>query len=510
MARMPRLIAALEAGFPVDVVAHSRQRPCDALVTLDAEPAWLDAVAVDGVPVIAFATPPSGATANVTLGEGARVDRRLHHVVLERQAAAALSASERDEVLAHTVGRAAWTIRRDGSLRRVGSAPRELVGHETLKDAIHSDRGLAIVALLELVREVTASRAFAAPPLRAAMLFDDPNLRRASYGFIDYCDLIRHADQHAYHASMAMIPIDGRFTSRSAVALFRDRPDRLSLAFHGNNHRNRELLRPSTMDDALALCAQAMGRIERFEARSGLSVDRVMTAPHGMCSRLTARALGALGFDALCAIHPYPWTERPPADRPLTGSEPATLVEGCAVIPRVPLDWGATGLALHAFLDHPIVLYGHHDDVAGGLEPLARAAAAVNRLGDVRWCSLSDIAASNHSVRIDGARAIVRMYANRARVALPDDVEELVVVTPDGSTSGYGGWSAGRRPAEIAAIGESASRPADATVEICLHSVWATTPERATRRASDLWPIVRRIGTELRDRTAPARARRRA
>ncbi len=103
----------------------------------------------------------------------------------------------------------------------------------------------------------------------------------------------------------------------------------------------------------------------------------------------------------------------------------------------------AAELALHAFLDHPIVLYGHHDDVAGGLEPLARAAAAVNRLGDVRWCSLSDIATSNHGVRIDGARATVRMHANRALVALPGDVEELVVVTPTDSDSGYAGWSAG-------------------------------------------------------------------
>ncbi len=65
-------------------------------------------------------------------------------------------------------------------------------------------------------------------------------------------------------------------------------------------------------------------------------------------------------------------------------------------------------------------------------------------------------------------------------------------------------------PAAITAIGESATRPADATVEIRLHSRWATTPERVAGHASDLWPIVRRIGTELRDRTAPVRARGRA
>ena len=47
---------------------------------------------------------------------------------------------------------------------------------------------------------------------------------------------------------------------------------------------------------------------------------------------------------------------------------------------------------MRAFLDHPVVLYGHHEDLAGGLEPLARAAEAVNRLGDVHWMSMGDIA----------------------------------------------------------------------------------------------------------------------
>ncbi len=214
---------------------------------------------------------------------------------------AELSVGEGEEVLARTAGRPAWTGRGDSSLRRVGSAPRELFGDESLKDAIHSNRGLAIIALLELVRQVTAPHDFDAPPLRAAILFDDPNLRRTSYGFIRYSDLIDHADAHGYHASIAMIPIDGRFSSRSAVGLFHDRPDRVSLTFHGNSHRKRELLRPATMADALALCGQAVRRIERFEARSGLSVDRVMTAPHGMCSQTDGARARRAAASTRCA-----------------------------------------------------------------------------------------------------------------------------------------------------------------------------------------------------------------
>ena len=118
---------------------------------------------------------------------------------------------------------------------------------------------------------------------------------------------------HGYHASMAMIPLDAGRPHGPTVSLFRRRRDRLSLVFHGNDHVKQELLRPRAPDDALAMAAQAMRRIERFERRCGLPVDRVMTPPHGLCSESVTQALAAVGFDALCAIHPIPWTGAPPS-----------------------------------------------------------------------------------------------------------------------------------------------------------------------------------------------------
>ena len=117
------------------------------------------------------------------------------------------------------------------------------------------------------------------------------------------------------------------------------------------------------------------------------------------------RALGALRFDGLCAIHPLPWTDRPPSDPPLAGWEPAQFVAGCPVVPRIPLSSSAADIALTALLDQPLVLYGHHEDVAEGLEPLAEAAAMVNRLGDARWMSVGEIAATNYAVRVTGSSA---------------------------------------------------------------------------------------------------------
>ena len=156
------------------------------------------------------------------------------------------------------------------------------------------------------------------------------------------------------------------------MELFRRRADRLSLIVHGNDHTKGELL--ATDDDVTAqtIAAQAIRRIQRFERRSGLAVDRVMAPPHGLCSEPMTRALGAVGFDALTAIHPLPWTEMPPADPLLAGWRPADFVAGCPVVPRIPLGSTAADIGLRAFLDHPLIVYGHHEDVAGGLDAWRR------------------------------------------------------------------------------------------------------------------------------------------
>jgi hypothetical protein len=229
-----------------------------------------------------------------------------------------------------------------------------------------------------------------------------------------------------------------------------------------------------------------------------------MTAPHGMCSETVARALAGVGFDALAAIHPLPWTEQAPASRLLAGWDPAEFAGPCAVIPRFTLDWTATEIALRAFLGHPIVIYGHHEDLAGGLEPLAEAALRVNRLGSVEWTSLGEIARRNYAVRIAGGTARVRPFAGRVAVTLPAAVEQVVVEAPRESAADFAGWALGddvatvrfdvpihRPPGPL----EIRLRPADA-VDLAAVKPPPWTP----------WPLLRRVATEARDRALPLRA----
>jgi hypothetical protein len=508
-----RLFDALEAALPVRFRPwRRREQSCDGLIVLGTGivPARPDGA--PDVPMLALAGSASSPAPaeDVRLADHAGVDRRLRGVVLPSDGASiAMGVAEGEQVMASGPSGPFWTLT-EGPVRvhRVRAVLPVLKPDEVLRDALTPERAFALVGLVQFLRELVGER-WQAPPLRAAIIFDDPNLRRPSYGYIDYRGLAAHADAHGYHAAMAMIPRDARRPHAGAVDTFRSRSDRLSLVIHGNDHLKRELMQPLDLARALELAAQAVRRVARFEARTGLCVDRVMVPPHGLCSRTMTRALGALGYDALCAIHPYPWTERPPRDHLLAGWAPTAFLAGCAMLPRFPLHCSSAETALRAFLDQPLVLYGHHDDLAGGLEPLVEAARNVNRLGEVQWMSLGDIAASSYDIRVEGATAVIRPWGRRVRVALPAGVTDLVVEAPamTGADAALRGW----RPAASAmaaplAFGAAAPVAGGREALVELVSQWEADAWSVRAPAWRPWPGVRRAATETRDRLLPVRA----
>lgn len=500
-----RLFSALEAAFPVCFKPAAEDLNAAATIALcpgDAFPSVAE-IGQKGTPVLAIGGEPRSQARprKFVVSDGASVDPRIRGIsAFDRLDGPSLeSTGEGEEILAGVRSQAVWTKSAGSApVYRVCSSLPELEPAQSLRD-LFAGRALVLIALTHFLRAVSAANAAEPPPLRAAILFDDPNLRWRTYGFIDYRRLLEHADAHGYHASMAMIPLDVRHQHRATVQLFRERPDRLSLILHGNNHVSQELMRPSSEAEALAISAQALRRAAHFEAHYDLRMDRVMTPPHGLCAANVARALGALGFDALCAIHPLPWTEQTPADRPLAGWDPAEFAAGCAVIPRVPLDTDIAEIALRAYLDQPLILYGHHDDLADGLDLLAQTAAKVNRLGDVRWSSLGEIAASNYSSRLDDGALTIQPYAHRLQVKLPDGARSLSIAAPRGADHGFSGWnSAGE------SIAFDSPVPAqEGELEIRLTSAVATDPENVPDPTTRVWPVLRRAATETRDRLRP-------
>jgi hypothetical protein len=507
LAARSRLVASLEAAFPVSFKPASGGRiAADAVISVgDRDGLAGDReLPVSPLPTLAIGDrplPQSDAT-DVLLSDSDSMDPRLRGISVRDsvQVPGLEAAGGSQEVLATIGTEPAWTKSRGPApVHRLRSSLPELSEEQSLRD-LFERRALTLVALIHFLRELTAIDAFRPPGLRATILFDDPNLRWRTYGFIDYRALLAHADAHGYHAAMAMIPLDGWLQHRPTVELFRRRADRLSLVLHGNNHLARELMASTDYADAVATAAQAMRRAERLEARYGLRMDRVMTPPHGMCSAAVARALGALGFDALCAIHPFPWTERAPADRPLAGWDPAEFACGCAVIPRIPLTTAFSELAFRAFLDQPLVLYGHHDDLSGGLDLLSETVSRVNRLGEIRWTSLGEIAATNYASRQEGSTMRIRPYSHRLRIDVPEGVDSVVIAEPRGS-----GDELSARPAE-----DSQSVPlgssfncGEGALEVRLRPASHIDPSSVPSPAPRIWPILRRAATEVRDRLRP-------
>lgn len=444
----PNLFAALEAALPV----RFEGRDPGALADLDAAieiGGAANAGAAGDTPTLSLliAEPTSGGEpVDQSLTAASELDPRLRgaalpdtHLGSAQHRGASLGASEGATVLATCAGTPTWT--RSGRLERALMAPSELAADEALRERLCLGRSAALLPLVHFLRRLTAAIRWQPPVARASIVFDDPNLHWPSYGFVRLAELSEHARAYGYHAALATVPLDTRFAHRAAVRAVQGSDGAISLVVHGNDHNGGELGRQQTEAEGLALAAQALRRIGAFERRTGIDVDRVMVPPHEECSEAMMAGLLRSGFDAITMTRPFPWLARPPRTwlaRPegtdaLVGWHPADFAGTMPVLLRHPLlTRDAPELVLRAFLDQPLILYGHHGDLAdGGLDVLASAVEDVNRLRETRWCSLGEIVAGSFETRLQGPLLGVRPLTRRALVKIPAAVEQLVVELPD-------------------------------------------------------------------------------
>jgi hypothetical protein len=394
----------------------------------------------------------------------------------------------------------------------------ELGEDEALREHLCAGRFMGLLPLVHFLTQILGADGWRLPPPRASFVIDDPNLHWPSYGFIDYRELIAHATRHGYHLGFATVPLDGWLADRRVTALLTRNASALSLSIHGNDHIARELDQLSTDAQAQAAIAQALRRIAALEHRSGVSVDRVMVPPHSACSEPALRAMFLLGLDAACSTKPHPWRYDLPAATPLDGWRPAELVAGgIPVLPRYPFSAQREDLALQALLGHPLILYGHHEDFAQGLDFLAQAASDIRMLGDeVQWGSLSWIARGNFATRRLGETLLVRMHARRVEVEVPAGVRELrlLIDEPLGGAAGHRVAHARGLIAVTFADDLGVSEPLainSSTPDTRTQIELTLTPDRPLNPASvpaptvRLWPFIRRALAEGRDRAQPLR-----
>jgi hypothetical protein len=159
-------------------------------------------------------------------------------------------------------------------------------------------------------------------------------------------------------------------------------------------------------------------------------------------------------------------------------------------------------LVLRAYLDQPLILYGHHDDLSDGLDVLAERSTAVNRLGPVRWGSLRSLAAANVRWRLDGDLLRLRPYSRQVTFEVSAEAKQ-VVVEPFWNVDG----ERVQTPTGAVPVGEPFEITGPGPLDLHLARPDTVDPRGVATPPRRPWPLVRRLAGETRDRVAPGRRR---
>jgi hypothetical protein len=515
---LERLLPPLERVFPVcfETIQTEGMHRIDAALVLDA--ASLSSIP-RRIPRLVAAPPCDQGRhqgAMVALVDDVRVQRPLRGRTIREDAAAALALSPRDpgEVLAGVGREPVWWVRGDGDeyLGVSAYALPHVAAEGALRDHLRPGNFMGLLPLLHFLETTVAPLGWQPSPLRASFVIDDPNLHWPSYSYLSYPDMVAHAHRHGYHVGLAMVPLDGWMASGRAASLLKRNPSALSLMMHGNDHRSRELGRLTDEQAATAVIAQALRRTSLFERRTGVPVQRVMVPPHEVCSKASLRAMFRLGLDAACIGQRYPWrtTSSSPDAWPLAKWHPADMVAGgLPILPRCSLERAREDLAFRALLRQPLILYGHHGDLADGLDLLAEAAGYVNGLGEVQWGSVGWIADQSLLTKRSGEALIVEMHCRRATVPIPEGATLLEVRMPALCQAEPGrslGCDSGRISMTLDDYGWTSGelRVAPGTrVRLDLKPRNALDPMLVPPPRVSPWPMMRRALVEGRDRLQP-------
>jgi hypothetical protein len=218
-----------------------------------------------------------------------------------------------------------------------------------------------------------------------------------------------------------------------------------------------------------------------------------------------------LGYEALC-VSRSSLSNWNPSERwqPAFGHNIVEFLgAGLPAIPRHVLAQGQDDTyRLAAFLDQPIIPHGHHKDCAGNLDLLGRVAALINGFGDVRWMGLTALSRSNYRCRREDSTLMVQMLGRKVVLpALDPEVKRIVACRPwMGATEEM---FACRQADTIRHVGLQPRFTREIAVSgpgpIRLESTPATVlnPEVIAPPSRRIWPVLRRVAAESRDRLSP-------
>jgi hypothetical protein len=270
------------------------------------------------------------------------------------------------------------------------------------------------------------------PETNACVIIDDPPLR-PRYGFLDFGELLKLANEQTFAATIAFIPWNWQRTNRNTVAAFQKNSGKLSICVHGCDHTRGEFAaRSADLLDRKLKTAKC--RMQSLLNKTALDHENVMVFPQGAFSPEAVSALKRNGFVA--AVN----TKVAPAD---DASNETTLADlwsvamvqygGFSIYTRRYIDHGIENFAFDGMLGKPCFIAGHHDlfwDHGSELREFIRQLASLR--WKLCWRTLGDAVCRSYSIRRDGGTIMVKMFAEQLRIENMEAVTRRIRVVKQG------------------------------------------------------------------------------
>ena len=278
---------------------------------------------------------------------------------------------------------------------------------------------LGAVPLVLYIKWAFAETCWNAPEANACLVIDDP-LLKPTHGFVDFKEFLSLMKRHKFSTNIAFIPWNWRRSAPETVRLFRENPQHFSLSIHGCDHTRAEFGGPG-QQRLYWKARQALERMDRHEAITGISHDPVMVFPQGVFSEA---AMSALKRTNLIASVNNDIISADPHPRPITISDVWDIAVMRYTFPlftrRYPWE-GIENFAFDALLGKPAIAIIHHDYCSDHCARLVRFVQQVNTLRCApTWRNLGDVVRRSCRQRLDSTGAVeVEMYGTELRIENP-------------------------------------------------------------------------------------------
>jgi hypothetical protein len=257
---------------------------------------------------------------------------------------------------------------------------------------------LNVVPTMLFMNFAGGKRAWHSEHVYANLTIDDPALSEP-WASLSYIGLLNEAKVHSFHVTIAFVPKNYMSSQPQVLALFRQNPDRLSLAIHGNNHKYGENIYEFSFYSEVPLATQeaniteALQRMQSFEAITGIPYGRVMIFPMGISPEQTLVLLKKHNFNLTVnggTRHNIPLDATVPNSFDFNMYPAAMDFGNFASLSR---EWPeGEPYLFKAFIGQPILMYTHQDYFSSGMQAFNPTADTVNRMwGGVEWRSLDYI-----------------------------------------------------------------------------------------------------------------------